>query len=242
MTSTPRPVPSEPTLERTAQDLGGRFYGVYPAVVTAVRNPDGSQAAQIQIALPWPAGGTDLKLWARYAAMMAGPCRGAWFIPEVGDEVLVAFEGGNVDRPYVLGGLWNGKDLPPETVSERGTASVRSITGRSGARIALEETEVETSVSIETPEGRTVRLTDGARGGRIVVEDGEGNRVEMADGQVTVRSAARVEVEAATVKVSAAVVNLDTPVVQASGVVTCETLVTDTVVASTYTPGAGNIW
>ena len=53
--------------------------------------------------------------WAPVAAPLAGKQRGAFFMPELGDEVLVAFEDGSFDSPYIIGFLWNGVDMPPET-------------------------------------------------------------------------------------------------------------------------------
>ncbi len=69
--------------------------------------------------------------WARIASFMAGKERGAFFLPEVGDEVLVAFENGDVNKPFVIGALWNGKDTPPEKNSD-GKNDIRIIKSRSG--------------------------------------------------------------------------------------------------------------
>ena len=57
--------------------------------------------------------------WARVAVPMAGMACGFYFIPDIDDEVLVAFEHGDLDRPFVLGGLWNSDDPPPESVDAR---------------------------------------------------------------------------------------------------------------------------
>ena len=78
-------------------------------------------------------------MWARLATMMAGDDRGTWFVPEVDDEVLVGFGGGDPDWPYVVGSLWNGKDATP---GDRWTPSnnVRSLTSRTGIRITMDDT------------------------------------------------------------------------------------------------------
>src|SRR2546425_1196520 len=97
-------------LERAASGPGGLFYGVYPAIVTDLNDPGGQ--GRVKLRLPWspdPSGAT-YEVWARMATLMAGANRGTWFIPDVKDEVLVAFEAGNPRRPYVVGALWNGKD------------------------------------------------------------------------------------------------------------------------------------
>ncbi len=70
---------------------------------------------------------------------MAGAGRGLYILPEVDDEVLVAFEHGNPSTPYVLGGLWNGKDKPPEANSD-GKNNMRVLKSRSGHVIRLDDT------------------------------------------------------------------------------------------------------
>jgi len=237
-------VESAPVTERTAEDFGGRFYGVYPALVTDLRNPEGERLAQIQVHYPWLAGGEDFRAWARYASMMAGPARGAWFLPDVGDEVLVAFEAGDPGRPYVIGALWNGADVPPESVEPRRGGTVQSITTRRGVRITLEEVEGGGAVTIETPEGRRLRLTDASGGGagEVTLDDALGSQVSLGTDGVRVRSALKVEVEAARVTISASMVDLDAGLVRASGVLQCDALIANSVVASNYTPGAGNVW
>src|ERR1700681_1198967 len=81
--------------------------GVYPAIV--VDNVDPANSGRVKVRLPQVlvAGESGHEVWARIATLMAGANRGTWFIPDVGDEVVVAFEHGNLNRPYVLGGLWS---------------------------------------------------------------------------------------------------------------------------------------
>jgi uncharacterized protein involved in type VI secretion and phage assembly len=91
----------------------------------------------VQVNLPWV---TDAEAnayapWARIATLMAGQQRGAWFIPEPEDEVLVAFEAGDPRRPIVVGALWNGVDVPPERMDRNN--NIRSITSRSGIRVTI---------------------------------------------------------------------------------------------------------
>ena len=100
--------------------LGGHWYGVFPAIVKDITDPDGQ--GRVKIALPWSpdTAGGSYEVWARLATFMAGNNRGSWFIPDVDDEVLVAFEGGDARRPYVIGSLWNGRDTPPESMDGAG--------------------------------------------------------------------------------------------------------------------------
>ncbi len=225
-----------------AAETAQRFYGVYPGVVTHLRAPDGGRLSQVQLRFPWLSGGEEMEVWARYMSPMAGGGRGAWFLPDIGDEVLVAFEAGDVRRPYVLGGLWNGPDEPPEEVDPEGKNRVRSITTRGGIRITLEDVEGGGEVTIETPHGCSIVMTDGEAGSEATLRDGLGNEVTLKPGGLSVRSSSRLTLEAPLISASAAMVELESAVVRASGVVQCDTLIANSVVSSSYTPGAGNIW
>ena len=80
-----------------------RLFGVYPAIVTDIKDEDGQ--GRVKVRLPWsPDDEAGYDVWARLATLMAGGKRGSWFIPDKDDEVLVAFEGGDPRRPYVVGG------------------------------------------------------------------------------------------------------------------------------------------
>lgn len=84
------------------------IYGVAVAVV--VNNIDLLGEARVQLNLPWAPGFLP---WARVATTMAGMARGTYFIPQIGDEVLVAFNQGDIREPFVIGALWNTLDRPP---------------------------------------------------------------------------------------------------------------------------------
>ena len=91
----------------TPQARNDRFYGVVVGIVT--NNQDPENMHRVKVRFPWLSNDVESN-WARVAAPMAGKGRGAYFLPEVDDEVLVAFEHGQVDHPFVVGCLWNGKD------------------------------------------------------------------------------------------------------------------------------------
>lgn len=111
-----------------------RFYGV--AIAEVVSNTDTSNLGRVQLRLPWLSG---YQPWARVATMSAGRNRGAYFIPQVGDEVLVAFNHGDVREPFVVGSLWNGRDTPPRTGTLDPT-NVRAIRTPAGHEITLDDT------------------------------------------------------------------------------------------------------
>lgn len=98
--------------------------------------------------------------WARIASFMAGKERGAVFIPEVGDEVLVAFENGDVNKPFVIGALWNGKDTPPEKNSD-GKNDIRIIKSRSGNIIQFSDKSGAEKITISSTKDIEISAPNG---------------------------------------------------------------------------------
>jgi len=227
------------TGERIADGWGGRWYGVAPAIVTDIQDPDGQ--GRVRVRLPWSpdsGGSQGFEAWARMATLFAGADRGSWFIPEVEDEVLVAFEHGDPRRPYVLGGLWNGQDRPPQAMDSRNTKKV--ICTRNGVKVTLDDTDGQEVLKLETPGGQKMTLKDGP--GAVTIEDSSGNAIKLEVAGITVTAAAKVTVNAGQVAVSAGMVTVDAGMSRFSGVVQCDTMIATTVIGATYTPGAGNIW
>jgi len=222
-----------PNLERAATGPGGLFYGVYPAVVTDVVDPNNQ--GRVKVRLPWSPdpGNSSYEAWARIATMMAGNNRGTWFIPDKNDEVLVAFEGGNPRRPYVIGALWTGQDAPPEQMDGAGDNNVKTILSRQGVRITLDDTDGAVKLRLETPGGQSIVLSDADNS--IVAEDSNGNTIKMDAQGITLTASGTLEIDASMVTVNSGMS-------QFSGVVQCSTLITNSVVSASYTPGAGNIW
>ncbi|HEX8723116.1 MAG TPA: phage baseplate assembly protein V [Pyrinomonadaceae bacterium] len=217
-----------------------RLYGAYPATVTDIGDPDSQ--GRVKVMLPWmpDSGGGSYEVWARLATMMAGNNRGTWFVPDVGDEVLVLFEGGDARRPYVVGALWNGSDSPPETMDGGGNNYKKVIRSRNGVKVTLDDQDGQEKFICETPGGQRVTLKDGP--GSITIEDSNGNSVKLETSGVTVTAAAKVTVQCSTMEVSAGMVTVNAGMSKFSGVVQCDTLISNAVVSASYTPGAGNIW
>src|SRR5262249_14595935 len=116
----------------TSETPGNTWGGVVPAIVTNNNDPKGM--GRVKVKFPW----IDVDLesnWARVAAVGAGNNRGLFWLPEVNDEVLVAFEHGDFNQPYIVGNLWNGKDKTPEAISDavkNGNVEVRTLKTREG--------------------------------------------------------------------------------------------------------------
>ena len=225
---------------RLPSGLGGRWYGAFPALVTDIVDPEG--LGRVKIALPWSpdTAGARYETWARLATFMAGNNRGSWFIPDVDDEVLIVFEGGDPRRPYVIGSLWNGKDTPPESMDGAGKNFKKVLRSRNGVKLTMDDTDGREQFILETPGGQKLTLKDGP--GTVEIVDSNGNSIKMEASGITITASAKVTINASQVAVSAGMVTVDAAMSKFSGVVQCDTMISNSVISASYTPGAGNIW
>lgn len=230
----------EQVLPRSATGLGGLWFGVYPALVMNISDPDGQ--GRIKVSLPWSPDGSGARYeaWARLATLMGGNNRGSWFIPDVNDEVLVSFAAGDPRWPFVLGGLWNGRDTPPESMDGAGNNNLKVLRSRNGVKITLDDQNSQERLLLETPGGQKVTLKDGP--GSIEVQDSNGNSIKLESAGITINASARVTVSASQVSVSTSILTVDAGMSKFSGVVQADTVITNSIIAASYTPGAGNIW
>jgi uncharacterized protein involved in type VI secretion and phage assembly len=226
--------------DRQPAGWGGRWYGVSVALVTDIKDPDNQ--GRVKITLPWSpdAGGSSYEAWARLATMFAGNNRGSWFIPDVNDEVLVAFDAGDPRRPFVIGGLWNGRDQAPESMDGAGNNYKKVLRSRNGVKITLDDQDGQEKLLLETPGGQKVTLKDGP--GSIEIADSNGNSVKLEAAGITLNASAKVTIQASMIAMSAGMVTVDAGMSKFSGVVQADTVISNSVVSASYTPGAGNIW
>ncbi|MEI9852775.1 MAG: phage baseplate assembly protein V [Sphingomonas sp.] len=135
---------------------GGSIAGVAVATVTANDDPQG--LGRVKLNFPWREASftTD---WVRCVAPMAGAARGAYFVPEVGDEVLVAFDRDDVRKPYVLGGLWSDKDKPPDANDSRKNDH-RVIRSRKGHMLRFDDSDAKGAVTVQLSDGKKVEIDD----------------------------------------------------------------------------------
>jgi phage protein D/phage baseplate assembly protein gpV len=145
-----------------------------PVVGVVENNVDPELLGRVQLSFP-TLSDTNLSDWARIVSAGAGSDRGNYFIPEIGDEVLVMFEGGDIDKPLVMGGLWNGTARPPLT--NQGINAKKSIKTRSGMFIEFDD----------TPGNESIQLRDRA-GSTITMQSSTGDIVIEAINNVTIRS------------------------------------------------------
>jgi uncharacterized protein involved in type VI secretion and phage assembly len=223
-----------------AGGAAGRWYGVYPALVSDIKDPDGQ--GRVKVKLPWSpdADGGTFEVWARLATALAGGKRGTWLVPDVNDEVLVAFEAGDPRRPYVVGSMWNGSDAPPESMDGSGSNFLKVLRSRNGVKVTLDDHDGQEKLILETPKGQKVTLSDGPS--KVLIEDSTGNSIKLESSGVTVTASSKVTVNASTAEITAGSLTVNAGMSKFSGVVQADTVITNAVVSSSYTPGAGNIW
>ena len=212
------------------------------AIVISVNDPEKLNRIEIELLSHTGLPRQEGMLWARVATPFAGANKGAFFLPDVGDEVVVSFVNGDSRYPIILGSLWNGNDRPPESIGGEGDSVDRwSITGKEGTRVAIvEESPGNAVISFKTPNGTTGELTDEG-GGKIEFKT-SGTTLTIDQQGVTVNTPLNLKVQASIVNVSASMITVDAGMSKFSGVLQADTVITNSIISSSYTPGAGNIW
>jgi uncharacterized protein involved in type VI secretion and phage assembly len=159
-----------------------RIYGVVVGIITNNQDPD--ELGRVKVKIP-RISGEDESNWARVVSFMAGADRGAFFLPEVDDEVLVAFEYGDINMPYVIGSLWNGKDAPPETNSD-GKNNIRVIKSRNGHVIRLDDTDDKGKIEI-VDNNENMIIID-TKEEKISIKSNKDIEISAPDGKVTIEA------------------------------------------------------
>jgi phage protein D/phage baseplate assembly protein gpV len=221
------------------QILGGKSgenpYGVVVGIVTNLSDPDG--LARVKVKFPTISENLESH-WARLATPMAGSGRGFEFIPEVEDEVLVAFEHNDISKPYVIGGLWNGKDKPPLNNNElidNGKIKKRIIKSSSGHQIIFDDSANGEKISIIDKTGTNKIVIDSTnkslsiqtdqkveiqtKSGQKITLDDMAKKIEVVSGgnsvkidgiqnSVNIESAAQLKIKAQMIQIEGAFLTL----------------------------------
>ncbi|MFW9817699.1 MAG: phage baseplate assembly protein V [Candidatus Thorarchaeota archaeon] len=144
-----------------------KILGVKTALVT--NNNDPEKLGRVKVSFPWLSDKNETT-WARIATPMAGNEYGCYFLPEVNDEVLVAFENGDIRLPYIIGSVWNGKDIPPEK-NDDGNNNIRMIKSRSGHMVKLNDEAGKETVEIIDKTGKNSIVIDTAKNTVTITTD-----------------------------------------------------------------------
>jgi len=203
-----------------APAAAGRLFGLVVGVVTNNQDPD--KLGRVKVRFPWLSDSEESH-WARLAVLMGGKDRGTYFLPEVDDEVLVAFEHGDARFPYVLGALWNGKDAPPATNGD-GKNNLRLIKSRSGHLIKLNDEDGKETIEIIDKSGKNSFVIDTAKNTLTITTDKDialaaaQGTIKLEAQKIQLKSSADTKIEAgagmdvkasATLNVKGATVNIN---------------------------------
>lgn len=208
------------------------YYGVYPAIVTDLVDVDRLGRVEVKFPTLGDDGERDVRAWATLCSPYADADQGLQVLPEVGSQVVVAFEAGNLRRPYIVGACWNGREKPPRDAQSAN--NLRVWRSRAKSEIEFDDTSGREKVSITMSSGHRLVLDTGSN--EITIRHSSGAVVRMT-------AAGGIEIQAnTTVDVKAVAVNVTAPVSSFSGIVTCKTLQAEAfVISPAYTPGVGNL-
>lgn len=175
-----------------------KLYGVMPAVVT--NNTDPEMLGRVRVKFPWMPDDSLDSAWARLAMPGAGPERGLFFIPEINDEVLVAFEQGDPSAPYVVGALWNKKDKPPKAPAGMAVAAnkvnQRIVRSRTGHVIVLDDTQGQEKITIQDKTGKNSIIIDSVKNSMDI--NVQGDLTIDVGGKMTIKSKMDFSIESST--------------------------------------------
>lgn len=181
--------------------------------------------------------GLDIELWTPCLIPGGGPGYGAVLMPRPGETVAVAFVGGDPNSPIVLGALWSGERQRPASAgpAREGYALVTAA----GGQVSVADGPQPHAVLAAAGGSRVV--VTGGPDGSVTVERGT-DRVHLDPSGIRVSSGGKVEISAATATVTAASVTISSALTKVAGVLTCDSLQATSVIATSYTNGAGNVW
>jgi uncharacterized protein involved in type VI secretion and phage assembly len=179
--------------DKEENNAGPKIDGVVIGQVTDLADP--LQMGRVKVKFPWMPSSNGAELasaWARMAIIGGGKDRGIYFSPEMNDEVLVAFEHGNLNHPYIIGVLWNGKDHPPKGAKGPAVAGPivqeRVIRSKSGHLISL----------CDTPGQESITIIDKTGQNKVVINSVM-NKMEInVQGDLSIKAMGKVSIEGQT--------------------------------------------
>lgn len=182
-----------------------RYYGVVGA--TIVDNIDPEKMGRVKIKYPWFDASMESE-WCQVMNLYAGNDYGSVFVPEVGDSVLVAFELGDMRKPFVLGGLYNDKALPP--TAREAAKDQKMIRTKGQHEFLLDDTPGKESVQLKTKGGHSVVLDDVAKTVTVKTNSGQEVALEDSGSKVTIKTSGgqSITMDASGIKLTATSITL----------------------------------
>lgn len=180
----------------------GSVEGVAIGLVT--NNQDPEKLGRVKVKYPWQEDNPE-SYWARLAVMAAGKDRGTVWIPEVGDEVLLSFDKGSIEHPFVIGSLFNGKDVPPEK-NDDGKNDTKLIKTRSGHQVKFFDKAGEEKIEIKTQGGHVLLMDDKAGSAQVEIKDSSGQNkitIKTVGNSLTIESGLSLKIKSQTIDIEA---------------------------------------
>ena len=184
------------------KEEAGLVEGVAIGLVT--NNQDPEKLGRVKVKYPWQEGSRE-SFWARLAVMAAGKDRGTVWLPEVGDEVLVGFEKGSIEHPFVLGALFNGKDVPPEK-NDDGNNDTKLIKTRSGHQVKFFDKAGEEKIEIKTKGGHVLLMDDKSGSAKVEIKDSSGQNkitIDTTGNSLTIESGLSLKIKSQSIDIEA---------------------------------------
>lgn len=179
------------SLTSVNKPMNRKLYGVLVGVVT--NNKDPEKLGRVKLKLPIRECENETG-WVRVATLMAGNSMGSFFLPEVGDEVLVAFHEADVRQPYVIGMLWNSKEKPPEDNAD-GKNNIRKFKSRSGHELIFGDESSKEKIEIKTQKGQNI-LMDDSGSGKIQIKSGNNQiTIDAAGNEISIKSDMKISIK-----------------------------------------------
>jgi phage protein D/phage baseplate assembly protein gpV len=175
-------------------------YGLEIGIVKTINDEKGDFG---RVKVSYPSLGDKDSEWARVVSVGGGSTRGIEFLPEVGDEVLIGFEQGDIHAPYVLGGLWNGEDTPPGKKSwivggQAGNQVLRRvIRSRTGHLVTLDDSRESPGVTVEDSKGNKIHID--TKAGTMTLE--AKTAINIKSEKVTINGSTLVEIDGKAIKI-----------------------------------------
>ncbi|MDD3270381.1 MAG: phage baseplate assembly protein V [Syntrophomonadaceae bacterium] len=198
------------SLANMDERVGKKISGVCTGIVTNIEDPE--HFGRIKVKFPVRVGGdTEYEShWAPLVTWLAGPEMGAFFLPHVDDEVLLAFNDGNLEEPFVIGSLWNGKDKPPVSSDSDRIASkktkISKLKTHGGTEIIFDDEASKGKLEMHTSKGNKILLDDENQ--KIEIKDSKGQNmltINTQSKEITVQSNGTINLKASgcSVKIEA---------------------------------------
>jgi len=208
----------------------GLLHSLHMAQV--VDNADPESRGRIQVQLQ----ATDVRVWASVVSSSAGDGYGTSFIPRIDEIVVLAFVA--PDLPLVLGSIWSGQNSIPENADPHEDHYV--VRTPAGTVMEFDDNDGP-KLEIQTRQGHKLTISDG-NGGEIEIMRGA-QSMKMTAAAITIKSGGQINIESGgPVNVTAPIVSVSAAMSTFSGTVKADTVISNSVISASYTPGAGNIW